>query len=218
MKEQEIAAEEELVARQNAYAYNWQAMQERQEELQKTMRELAQAQKDYTKACKRAKDAADAVEAIADGGIWNPNGAGTGGRARRRRGAAANNVDNQPFQDFAKPEGWDARWAQTHPEQAAALGIEAGMSAKDQRTYDEMNRKLQNAGALTKEDREKVLGKKGAKDWEELAAKDPEIKAALAAAKRDKQKEKVESLADKVGDIKTSISNIETTLQNLGAK
>jgi hypothetical protein len=100
--------------------------------------EIKDAKEDLKLAIGRAKKAYDAAAAIANGGIWNPNNAPVGGRANARRGASANNVDNQPWQDFAKPEGWDTRWAQTHRGQAEAAGIEAGLTKKEQQEYDRL--------------------------------------------------------------------------------
>lgn len=106
-RERSKIAEEQLVAEQEANAANWQALDTRTQELESATKELANAQWQYAQRLKDARDAQAAVGVIQNGGVWNPNGAPIGGRANPRRGAAANNVDNQGFNDFAKPEGWD---------------------------------------------------------------------------------------------------------------
>lgn len=77
------------------------------EKIKKIDVEIKDAKEELKKAIGRAKTAYDAAAAISGGGVWNPNNAAIGGRFGGRRGASANNVDNQPWQDFAKPEGWD---------------------------------------------------------------------------------------------------------------
>ena len=190
VKEAEIAEDERLVAEQKANAYRWERLQQLEKEVETTTKAVKDAQDDYTKALKRASDAARAAEIIADGGVWNPGGATPGGRDRGS-GPASNNSDNPNWNVFGKPKGWDRRYWQTHPDEAAANGVQAGLSGNEQRNYDAMNRKLQNAGALTAEDRERVLGKKGAKEWEEYAKKDGELQAEIAKLKAEKAKNKL---------------------------
>ena len=101
------------------------------DEIKRIDDEIKDAKEDLKLAIGRAKKAYDVASAIANGGMWNPNNAPVGGRANARRGASANNVDNQPWQDFA-------RWAQTHRDQASAAGIDAGLTKKEKQEYDRL--------------------------------------------------------------------------------
>ena len=211
--ERQTRADEQLIAEQNAYAANIQARDERQNELDAATRELAVAERDYAKKLKQASDARAAMEAVGNGGVWNPNGA-TAGRDRSS-GPASNNSDNSGSA-FSQARGKSARYWQTHRREAEEKGIVVGMSDKEQSNFDAMTRKLQNAGALTAEEREKVLGKKGAKEWEEAYKKTPEYQAELQKIRADKSKDKVDNLKTKVEQLKTSVDNINTWLERHG--
>jgi len=69
---------------------------------------------------------------------------------------------------------------------------------------------------MTKEDREKVLGKKGAKEWEEAYERTPEYQAELAKIRAEKAGKQRDDLKTKVGELKTSVDNIQTWLNNHG--
>ena len=146
------------------------------------------AKQDLADAIKRTGRAYDASRAIAANGIYNPNGAATGGRRNARRGASANNTDNAGFTDFAKAEGWDARWAQTHQAQAAALGIQAGLSKKEQREYGKLQDKW-NGNPEGMSDSE-------LKRFKELRDKDPEARAAKARREEEKAAQKIKEIEE----------------------
>ena len=159
------------------------ARQKQNEADQKRLdKEIKEAKEQYAKALKKSQIASNAADAILNGGVWNPNNAPIGGRANPRRGASANNTDNQPWQDFAKPEGWDQRWAQSHPGQAAALGIEAGLKPKEQAELNRIREKL--AGGQELSEAEKARHR-------ELLARDPEHKRQKAQEEADKAAEQL---------------------------
>lgn len=211
-RERSKIEEEQLVAEQLARAANMQALDERQTELQIATRHLAEAERSYANRLKESADAQAALAAIQAGGVWNPNGAMPG--RDRGSGPASNNSDWGNWGTFGKPKGWDARYWQTHPDEAAAAGVQAGLSPNEQRDFDAKTRKLQNAGAMTPEDREKVLGKKGAKEWEEAYERTPEYQAELAKIRAQKAEKQRDDLKTKIENLNTSVKNIETWLNN----
>ena len=178
-------------------------------------KELEDAQKDYATKLKNASIAQNILDGTSNGGIWNPNGVTPGGRFGPRDGASANNNDNAGFTDFAKPKGWDARWAQTHPDQAAAQGIVPPLSDKDQATKNRLVNKMANGGYENLSDSEK-------KEWDRIKGIDPEEKAREAEKKAEEarkraeeaQKEK-EAVEQKLRD---DVSEILSLLQKLGLK
>lgn len=182
-----------------------------QEELDKATEELKKAEYDLANKLRNVKVASNAADIIAAGGIYNPNNAPVGGRANARRGAAANNVDNQPWLDFAKPEGWDQRWARSHRSQADALGIQAGLSKKEQRELDRLDEKFAGGQELSNSER---------KRREELAARDPQRlkeraeKAAEKAAQELKAKQDAKDAAEK--QLQGNVKNIYELMKKLG--
>ena len=128
-----------------------------------------------------------------------------------RQGASANNTDNAGFSDFAKPKGWEERWAQSHADYAAANGIVTGMSKKDQREYNNLANKMVEGGR-------NALSKSEQKRWDELRKKDPEYQAELAEKNAEKAKGNRDDLKTKVSELKTSVDAIKTYLENLGLK
>lgn len=184
-----------------------------QEELDKATEELKNAEYDLAAKMRKATAASIAADVIAAGGVYNPNNAPVGGRANRRRGAAANNVDNQPWLDFAKPEGWDQRWARSHQAQAAAAGIQAGLSKREQRELDRLDEKFAGGQALSDSEKRRRA---------ELAAKDPERirqraeKAAEKAAQEKEAKQAAKDAAEKA--LQDNVKNIYELMKQLGLK
>lgn len=201
-------AEEQLVAEQEAYAANWQRQQEIEAELEAATKQLAQAELDAAAAQRNAANAANAAAATANGGIWNPNGVPVGGRGRPREGAAANNGDNAGFNDFAKPKGWDARFAQTHSEWAAANGIIAPLSDNDEREKARLVNKMAEGGYENLSDKDKAK-------WDDIKKRDPEYLAQKAEEEAEKARENVDNIKDNVATMKTSLENIDNWLKNL---
>ncbi len=211
VRERETIQAEQLVAEQLARAANIQALDEREQELEEATKQLADAEQQYAWKLKDARNALAAFQTIQNGGIWNPNGVQIGGRINARQGASANNMDNAGFSDFAKPKGWEERWAQTHADYAAANGIVTGMSKKDQREYNNLANKMFEGGR-------NALSKSEQKRWDELKKKDPEYQAQLAERNAEKAKDKRDDLKTKIGELKTSVDTIKTYLENLGLK
>ena len=211
VRDRETIEAEQLMAEQEARAASIQALDEREQELEAATKELADAEQQYAWKLKDARNALKAFQTIQAGGVWNPNGAQIGGRINGRQGASANNGDNAGFSDFAKPKGWEERWAQTHADYAAANGIVTGMSKKDQREYDNLANKMVEGGigALSKSQRSR---------WGELRKKDPEYQAELAEKNAEKAKGKRDDLKTKVSELKTSVDTIKQYLENLGLK
>lgn len=211
--EQELA-ETEILSKEEEIRRKTEIAAFKAEKIKQLDEEIIQTKEQLKNAIAKAKNAYDAAAAIANGGVWNPNNAPIGGRAGGRRGAAANNVDNQPWQDFAKPEGWDQRWAQTHPEQAAALGIEAGLSKKEQKEYN----RLAGKAASNPENMQDSEWNK----LHELAAKDPERKAAKAQEEADKKAKELENKQQAKEQLQTQaytdIAEIKQRLEELGLK
>lgn len=184
------------------------------EKIKKIDVEIKDAKEELKKAIDRAKTAYDAEAAIAGGGVWNPNNAAIGGRFGGRRGASANNVDNQPWQDFAKPEGWDQRWAQTHSAEAARRGIDAGLSKKEQNEYDRLAGKFaSNPEGMQDSERKRLR---------ELAERDPARKAAKAQEEADKRAKELEAKQKQKEQIQEraykDIAEIKQYLEGLGLK
>lgn len=211
VRERETIEAEQLMAEQEARAASIQALDEREQELEAATKELADAEQLYAWKLKDARNALKAFETIQAGGVWNPNGAQIGGRINGRQGASANNTDNAGFGDFAKPKGWEERWAQSHADYAAANGIVTGMSKKDQREYNNLANKMVEGGRG-------ALSKSEQKRWDELRKKDPEYQAQLAERNAEKAKGKRDDLKTKVSELKTSVDAIKTYLENLGLK
>ena len=207
-RERSKIAEEQLVAEQEAYAANYARRQEIEAELEAAAKQLAQAELDAAAAQRNAANAANAAAAAANGGIWNPNGIPVGGRGRPREGAAANNGDNAGFNDFAKPKGWEARFAQTHPEWAAANGIIAPLSDKDEREKARLVNKMAEGGYENLSDKDKAK-------WDDIKKRDPEYLAQKAEEEAKKAREKVDNIKDNVATMKTSLENIDNWLKEL---
>ena len=207
-RERSKIEEEQLVAEQEANAATYARRQEIEAELEAAAKQLAQAELDAAAAQRNAANAANAAAAAANGGIWNPNGVPVGGRGRPREGAAANNGDNAGFNDFAKPKGWEARFAQTHPEWAAANGIIAPLSDKDEREKARLVNKMAEGGYENLSDKDKAK-------WDDIKKRDPEYLAQKAEEEAKKAREKVDNIKDNVATMKTSLENIDNWLKEL---
>ena len=142
--------------------------------------ELKDAQLDYAAACRRAKNAADAAATIADGGVWNPNGA-TPGRDRGSVGPASNNEDWNGSA-FAKSRSQEANYWTSHPDEAKAKGVNAGLSKKEQREYNDLASKWAGGQDLSPSQRKRL---------HELAEKDPEQQKLKAEKDAEKAKDNV---------------------------
>lgn len=180
VKEAEIAEEERLVAEQKVNAYRWERLQQLEKEVETTTKAVKDAQDDYAKALKNASNAANAAAIIAEGGVWNPRGA-TGGRDRSV-GPASNNTDSPNWTTFTRPKGWDRRYWQSHQDEAAAKGVQAGLSDKEQREYNNLAGKLASGQELTPSQKKRM---------KELSAKDPEQQKLRAEQAADKAKDKL---------------------------
>lgn len=200
--------EEQVVAEQEAHAANMQRRDEIEAELEKATKELAAAERAAATAQINAANAANAAAVAANGGIWNPNGVPVGGRVRPREGAAANNEDNAGFNNFAKPKGWDARFAQTHPEWAAANGIIAPLSDKDEREKARLVNKMAEGGYENLSDKDKAK-------WDDIKKRDPEYLAQKAEEEADNARKKVDSIKDNVATMKTALQHIDNWLSGL---
>ena len=211
VRERQAIEDEQLLAEQRARAWNILTLDQREQELEAATKELADAEQQYAWKLKDARNALAAFQTIQAGGVWNPNGAQIGGRINPRQGASANNMDNAGFTDFAKPKGWEERWAQTHADYAAANGIVTGMSKKDQREYNDLANKMVEGGR-------NALSKSEQKRWDELRKKDPEYQAELAERNAEKAKDKRDDLKTKIGELTTSVNTIQKYLENLGLK
>lgn len=211
VRDRQTIEAEQVMAEQRARAASIQMLDKREQELEAATKELADAEQQYAWKLKDARNALAAFQTIQAGGVWNPNGAQIGGRINGRQGASANNGDNAGFSDFAKPKGWEERWAQSHADYAAANGIVTGMSKKDQREYENLANKMVEGGRG-------ALSKSEQKRWDELRKKDPEYQAELAEKNAEKAKGKRDDLKTKVSELKTSVDAIKTYLENLGLK
>lgn len=211
VRDRQTIEAEQILAEQEARATSIQALEEREQELEEATKALADAEQQYAWKLKDARKALAAFQTIQAGGIWNPNGAQIGGRLNGRQGASANNGDNAGFSDFARPKGWEERWAQTHADYAAANGIVAGMTKKDQREYENLANKMVEGGR-------NALSKSEQKRWDELRKKDPEYQAQLAERNAEKAKGARDDLKTKVSELKNSVDTIRTYLENLGLK
>lgn len=211
VRDRQTIEAEQVMAEQRARAASIQMLDKREQELEDATKALADAEQQYAWKLKDARNALAAFQTIQAGGIWNPNGAQVGGRLNGRQGASANNTDNAGFSDFAKPKGWEERWAQSHADYAAANGIVTGMSKKDQREYNNLANKMVEGGR-------NALSKSEQKRWDELRKKDPEYQAELAEKNAEKAKGNRDDLKTKVSELKTSVDAIKTYLENLGLK
>jgi hypothetical protein len=99
--------------------------------------------------------------------------------------------------------GYNARVEEGYERNARSQGY--GLSAKEQREYNNLANKMVNGGknALTNSEK---------KRWEELKAKNPEDIAAAKEKEADKAKDKVDDLKTKIENLNTSVKNIETWL------
>lgn len=206
-RERSKIEEEQLVAEQLARAANMQALDERQTELQKATKDLSLAEWQYTQ---RLKEARAATAGWRGEGGWGVNGTqigtgqiiGNGVNGANRYGAR----NNQSVNDG----GYNARVEEGYERNARSQGY--GLSAKEQREYNNLANKMVNGGknALTNSEK---------KRWEELKAKNPEDIAAAKEKEADKAKDKVDDLKTKIENLNTSVKNIETWLnQHDGAQ
>ena len=208
-RNKEAMEAEQLMHEQRAYALNIQHLSNRQKELEDATDELKNAEQYYANKLKAARVAQMQLANVNNGGLWNPNGATPG---RRRSGASANNADNEGnWGTFAKPEGWEQRYFQTHADEARAKGIVPGLTKKEQQEYDRLADKMVEGGR-------NALSEKDRKRWDELKAKNPEDQAAEAEKAAAKAKEQRDTLKDKVEGLKNSVDTIKTQLDRLGLK
>ena len=107
---EEVAAKKKDI-RKNAQSDIDELRKKTAAEMKKLDEQIKKAKEQLRDAIDKECEAYDRYDAISSGGVYNPNGAQIGGRLRPRTGAAANNTDNGGWGTFAKPEGWDARWA-----------------------------------------------------------------------------------------------------------
>ena len=178
---------------------------ERQSELDKKVEDakeaLAKAQEDYADKLRDYQKKMDNLEQY---GYFNPNHAQAGER-RRRSGAAANNEDWGNWGNFAKPEGWDQRYWQTHPGEAAAAGVNPGMNSNQQSRYNQLANKMANGGLNALSDSEKA-------EWNQLKQLDPEeqkkkMEEAIKDAEKDLKQQKQQTLTDAMKAAMTNAQN-----------
>ena len=199
-RERSKIEEEQLVAEQLARAANMQALDERQTELQIATKDLSLAEWQYAQ---RLKEARAATAGWRGEGGWGVNGTqigtgqiiGNGVNGANRYGAR----NNQSVNDG----GYNARVEEGYERNARSQGY--GLSAKEQREYNNLANKMVNGGknALTNSEK---------KRWEELKAKNPEDIAAAKEKEAEKAKDKVDDLKTKIENLNTSVKNIETWL------
>lgn len=195
-------------AETEALATNQQMLADKEEKLQKATSELEAAEKNYAKRLNEAQVAAKAYRDYANGGVYNPNGATAG---RKRSGASANNVDNSNGGLFAKAQGWDQRYWQSHWKEAIENGIAPGLSGAKQRDYKNIAQKIARRGeeSLTKDERRRKA------IYDKL---NPELQFAEANKAAEKAKEQRDNIREKINDLKTSIDTINKTIERLTAK
>lgn len=198
-----IAAEQQY-HEQMAMSMNIQALAERQDELEAATKELEMAEWQYAQ---RLKEAAAATAGWRQGGGWGDGNAAIG--AGQIIGNGINGKDRyDPRNNQSKNDaGYNARKEEGYERNARSQGY--GLSASEQREYNNLANKMVNGGRNALSDREK-------KRWDELKAKNPEDIAREKEKEADKAKDKVDDLKTQVGLLKTSVDNIQTWLNNHG--
>ena len=186
------------------------------EELDKATKELKDAEKELADRLKAVK--------IEDLG-WRGGGAGWGGGGGAGGGGGGGNGDNAPIGEgqvigngingknrygarnnqSIHDAGYNERVNAGYERNAQSQGY--GNSARDAMKLRDQQAKLDRAAARgedvsTPEGRENILGKKGAKDYEDRLAKDPQHlkeaakKAAEAAAEKLKEAQEKKKIAE----------------------
>ena len=170
--------------------------------------EIKDAKEQLKEAIDKERRAFDAAEAAADGGVYNPNGA-TPGRPRGNVGPESNNTDNANGGAFAQSKSFLPNWAASHPEQARALGMEPGLSKKDQANKARLMDKMANGGYDS-------LGESDKKLWDDIKSRDPEEKAKQAEKEREKKEQELKAKeAEKEQKRETMYSNIQFIRDNM---
>jgi hypothetical protein len=203
-RERSKIAEEQLVAEQNAYAANWQALDTRTQELEAATKELETAQWQYAQ---RLKEAAAATAGWRQGGGWGDGNAAIG--AGQIIGNGINGKDRyDPRNNQSKNDaGYNARKEEGYERNARSQGY--GLSASEQRDYNNLANKMVNGGRNALSDREK-------KRWDELKAKNPEDIARQKEKEAEKAKDKVDDLKTEVTKLKDGVDNIQKWLEQHG--
>lgn len=111
-------------------------------------KEITHAKELLRDAINKERDAFDAADSIADTGAYNPNGA-MPGRQRGTVGPESNNTDNVNGGAFAQSKSFLPNWIRSHPQQAAALGMEAGLSSREQQELNALDMKAAGGQELS---------------------------------------------------------------------
>lgn len=179
---------------------------------EQTEKDLKKAKLDYASALRKATLAQNVLDTTGNGGVWNPNGATKG--KDRSSGPASNNEDWNGSV-FSQAKGKDARYWQTHQDEARAKGVVAPLSDKDLAEKNRLTNKMAEGGYDN-------LSKSDKKKWDEIKSKDPEFLAQQAEKEAEKKREQMEQAQkdrdQNLEDIKTSAQNIEQLLDKLGLK
>lgn len=214
-------------------------------QLDQATEELKQAEKNLARKLENVK-----IENLGwrgGGGGWGGGPGGWGREGGNNGGGNAGGNNNQQPPEAPIPEGqvignginganrygarnnasihdaaYNARVQAGYERNARSQGY--GNSAKEQHAFDEQNAKLKRAGldpnTASAEDREKVLGKSGNKEWEKRASKDPQRlkdkaqKEAEKAAQEKEAKQAAKEQAEK--DLQTNVKNIYDLMKKLG--
>ena len=195
---------EQLLAEQMARAANVQALDQREQELESATKELENAQWQYTQ---RLKEARAATAGWRQGGGWGDGNASIGTGQIIGNGINGKNRYDPRNNQSKNDAGYNARMEEGYERNARSQGY--GLSASEQRDYNNLANKMVNGGKNALTNAEK-------KRWEELKAKNPEDIAREKEKEADKAKDKVEDLKTEVTKLKDGVDSIKTWLEQHG--
>lgn len=189
---------------QLAMSMNIQALAERQDELANATKELEMAEWRYAQ---RLKEARAATAGWREGGGWGEGNAPIGVGQVIGNGINGKNRYDQRNNQSKNDAGYNARMEQGFERNARSQGY--GLSAKEQREYNNLADKMVNGGKNALSNAEK-------KRWEELKAKNPEDIAREKEKEADKAKDKVDDLKTEVTRLKDGVDSIKKWLDQHG--
>lgn len=203
-RERSVREAEQQYHEQLAMSMNIQALSERQDELVNATKELEMAEWRYAQ---RLKEARAATAGWREGGGWGEGNAPIGVGQVIGNGINGKNRYDPRNNQSLNDAGYNARMEAGFERNARSQGY--GLSAKEQREYNNLADKMVNGGKNALSNAEK-------KRWEELKAKNPEDIAAQKEKEAAKAKDKVDDLKTEVTRLKDGVDSIKNWLDQHG--